>query len=109
MNFMMKNLPWDKEDLATSPVELLLSNLVYLVGAARVVADDVEEVSGRRNFLTVGGFSWALHKPMVTLPPLAPKSVSSREKNLFSTSIFAYVGQKISPLAGSNDVDAKTV
>ena len=38
-------------------------------------------------FVTVGGFSWALHKPMVTLPPLAPKSVSSREKNLFSTSL----------------------
>ena len=45
MNFMMKNLPWDKEDLATSPVELLLSDHFYLVGAARVVADDVEDKS----------------------------------------------------------------
>ena len=32
-----------KQDLARPPVELLLSNLVYLVGAAKVVADDVEE------------------------------------------------------------------
>ena len=41
MDFTMKNLPRDKEGLATPPVELLLSDLVYLVGAARVVADDV--------------------------------------------------------------------
>ena len=39
--------------------------------------------------------------PMMTLPPLAPKSVSSREKNLLRTSLFAQVGQKFSPLAGS--------
>ena len=80
MNFMMKNLPWDKEDLATSPVELLLSNLVYLVGAARVVADDVEEVSGRRNFLTVGGFTRALHKPDGDPAPLARSSQSPKEE-----------------------------
>ena len=35
--------PGSKQGLATPPVELLLSNLVYLVGAARVVADDVVE------------------------------------------------------------------
>ena len=52
------------------------------------------------DFLTVGGFTWALHRPMVTLPPLAPKNVSSKEKNLFRTSLFA-AGQKVSPLAGS--------
>ena len=56
----------------------------------------------------VGDFTWALHKPMVTLPPLAPKSVSSREKNLFSTSLLA-AGQKVSPLTGSRDVGAMTV
>ena len=41
------------------------------------------------DFLTVGGFTWALHRPMVTLPPLAPKIVSSREKNLLHTSLFS--------------------
>ena len=46
------------------------------------------------DFLTVGGFTWALHRPMVTLPPLAPKSVSSREKNLFSTSLFKQLVKK---------------
>ena len=35
--------PDSKQGLATPPVELLLSNLIYLVGAAKVVADDVEE------------------------------------------------------------------
>ena len=57
MDFTMKNLPRDKKGLATPPVELLLSDLVYLVGAARVVANDVEEVFGRHNFLTVGDFT----------------------------------------------------
>ena len=76
----MKNLPWDKEGLATPPVELLLSDLVYLVGAARVVADDVEEVSRRRNFLTVGGFSRALHKPKVDPAPWPRQSVSSEDE-----------------------------
>ena len=38
-----KYLPWAEQDLTTPPVELLLSHLNYLVGAARVVADDVEE------------------------------------------------------------------
>ena len=46
------------------------------------------------DFLTVGGFTWALHRPMVTLPPLAPKSVCSREKNLFSTSLFKQLVKK---------------
>ena len=35
--------PDSKQGLATPPVELLLSDHFYLVGAARVVADDVEE------------------------------------------------------------------
>ena len=52
------------------------------------------------DFLTVGDFR-ALHWPMVTLPPLAPKIESSREKNLFRTSLFSCAGQKVSPLAGS--------
>ena len=37
--------PGSKQGLATPPVELLLSNHIYLVGAARVVADDVEDKS----------------------------------------------------------------
>ena len=49
--------------------------------------------------ISVGDFL-ALHWPMVTLPPLAPKIESSKEKNLFRTSLFA-AGQKVSPLAGS--------
>ena len=80
LDFMMKNLPRDKEGLATPPVELLLSYLVYLVGAARVVADDVEEVSRRRNFLTVGGFSRALHKPNGDPAPLARSSQSPKDE-----------------------------
>ena len=63
-----------------SPVKLLLSYLVYLVGAARVVADDVEEVSGTRNFLTVGGFSRALHKPNGDPAPLARSSQSPKDE-----------------------------
>ena len=35
--------PDPKQGLATPPVELLLSDLFYLVGAARVVADVVAE------------------------------------------------------------------
>ena len=98
----MKNLPRDKEGLATPPVELLLSYLVYLVGAARVVADDVEEVSGRRNFLTVGGFTRALHKPNGDPAPLARSSQMSKGRDLFCTSLFAQVGQEVSFIAGSS-------
>ena len=62
--------PGSKQGLATPPVELLLSNLVYLVGAAKVVADDVTEVKVFRfNFWTVGDFVRALHWPKMTLPP----------------------------------------
>ena len=78
-----------------SPVELLLSYLVYLVGAARVVADDVEEVSGRRNFLTVGGFSRALHKPNGDPAPLARSSQSPKEET-YSVPVYLQVKKLVS-------------
>ena len=50
--------------------------------------------------LPVGDFWKGPPRPKLTLPPLAPKIESSKEKNLFRTSLFA-AGQKVSPLAGS--------
>ena len=47
----------------------------------------------------VGDFWKGPPRPKLTLPPLAPKIESSKEKNLFRTSLFA-AGQKVSPLAG---------
>ena len=80
--------PDPKQGLATPPVELLLSDHFYLVGAARVVADDVTEVKAFRfNFWTVGDFAWALHKPYVDPAPLALSSQSPKEEDLFCTSL----------------------
>ena len=84
-----------------TPVKLLLSDLIYLSEQLEMLLTmSTKSSSSGLDFLTVGDFG-ALHWPMSTLPPLAPKIVSSEEKNLFRTSLFCTAGQKVSPLAGS--------
>ena len=46
---------------------------------------------------------------MVTLPPLAPIERKLKREELASYQFICIIGQKISPLAGSNDVGAMTV
>ena len=93
--------PDPQQGLATLPVRLLLSDLIYWPEQLEMLLTmSTKSSSSGLDFLTVGDFG-ALHWPMSTLPPLAPKIVSSEEKNLFRTSLFCTAGQKVSPLAGS--------
>ena len=68
--------PDSKQGLATPPVELLLSNLIYLVGAAKVVADvvaDHRRSPSGLDLLTVGDFWKGPPKAQVDPAPLGPK------------------------------------
>ena len=90
--------PDSKQGLATPPVELLLSNLFYLGRAAKVVTDvvaDRRRSPSGLDLLTVGDFWKGPPRPKLTLPPLAPKIESSKEKNLLCTSLLRLVKRSV--------------